>query len=117
MFQFNAIRRVFHQWDRASIFPGVTSCFDLDQTPGHPRENVVDSEGKEASRQGAYARRTGWETESMVMLTSRRPACSSALKRLRDWWAAQIRHNQPTSAYLVPSAPIFGRASGGRTPD
>src|SRR5450759_960417 len=60
MLQFNAIRLVFHQWDRASIFPGVTRCFDLDQTPGNPRENAADSARNEAQQRRARASATGY---------------------------------------------------------
>ena len=40
MIQTNAIQRVFHRWDEASIFPLAEGCFDLDQTPGQQKKNA-----------------------------------------------------------------------------
>jgi hypothetical protein len=56
MLQSDAIQRVFHLCDRASIFPGVTRRFDLDQTPGQQGKNVVDQVQFREGRSGAPER-------------------------------------------------------------
>lgn len=56
MLQPDAIQRVFHQCDRASIFPGVRGGFDLDQTPGQQGKHVVDQVQFREGRSGAPER-------------------------------------------------------------